>query len=560
LVPIQEGRLGPGSMKLLGDAELGDLLGSVPAAERVGVFLAGCAVEADRARLRDIGRGVWPAATVTVGSDRESGYAAAFGRGDGISVIAGTGSAVTGRHGGKEEQAGGWGHLLGDSGGGYDLAIRALRAVLFQYDTARTISDFARDILHALSLNTLRDLTSWVQAAQKSDLARLTPLLFNHEADPRIAAILREGAATLAALTASVARRLEFEHSPVRLTGGVFVHQPHYYRMFRAALGEAAPGAEVSVCETPASLGAAWLASRGEGAITRPAAAAVLPGADLETAHTEQTNPRSHGLDRLTTREMVALFIQEERWVEEALRHCEASLTEAVEIVSAALGEGGRLFYVGAGTSGRLGILDASEMPPTFGVAPTMVQGIIAGGAQAVFQSAEGAEDDAAAARRALDHRGVRAGDVVCGIAASGRTPFVRGALNAARRAGAKTILLTCNPEHLPLDPAPDIAIALPTGPEIIAGSTRLKAGTATKVALNIISSCAMVRLGRVEGNLMSHMQPTNEKLRARAIRLVATRLGVCEKSAKERLICSNWDIQKALLQSQARGQNETIS
>jgi N-acetylmuramic acid 6-phosphate etherase len=271
------------------------------------------------------------------------------------------------------------------------------------------------------------------------------------------------------------------------------------------------------------------------------------PSETLGSAVTEQPNPRSRELDALDTRELVDLFIEEERFVQEALRACADQITAATKLVADALRNGGRLFYVGAGTSGRLGVLDASEMPPTFGTAPEMVQGIIAGGAHALFRSVEGAEDDTAAAAVAVQDRGVKAGDIVCGMAASGRTPFVLAALVRAKGQGAKTILLTCNPARATIDPPPDLAIDLPTGPELLTGSTRLKAGTATKVALNIISTGAMIALGKVRGNLMIDVAVTNAKLRDRAIRLVAELAGCSYAEAVQRLERANWVPRAAL-------------
>jgi N-acetylmuramic acid 6-phosphate etherase len=512
LRPIQEGRLGPGSMKLLEPSALRRLLSVLPRkVSRVGVYLAGCATLQDRRLLQDIASSVWPDAAIRVGSDRESGFAAAFGNADGITIIAGTGSAVTGRYAGSEDRAGGWGHLLGDSGGGYDLAIRALRRVLFDFDTGRLITDLAREILRTLGLNTLRELTTWAQTAQKNDLARLTPLLFEHETEA--GEILRDGADALARLTAAVTRRLAFRRPPVQLMG--------------------------------ASFGAAFLAA--DAASLVPSQADALAESSLHRAITEQSNPRSRHLDRMPVRELVALFVHEERKVENALAENIDHLAKAVEVATQSLSNGGRLFYVGAGTSGRLGVLDASEMPPTFGVSADRVQAIIAGGAPAIQASIEGAEDDATAGALAVNERGVGAGDVVCGITASGRTPFVRGALEAARALGAATILLTCNPNREKRSMIADVELDLPTGPELITGSTRLKAGTATKVALNILSSCTMIQLGRVEGNLMSCLQPTNKKLRDRATRIVAARLGLSEAEARNRLDCANWDIRAAL-------------
>jgi N-acetylmuramic acid 6-phosphate etherase len=552
LRPVEEGRLGPGSMKLLDPEALRRLLAVLPRqVSHVGVFLAGCATEQDRRRLGEIASSIWPDAAVRAGSDRESGFAAAFGNGDGIAVIAGTGSAVTGRKAGSEDRAGGWGHLLGDSGGGYDLAIRALRRVLFDFDTGRRISALARETLRALGLNTLRELTAWAQSAQKNDLARLTPLLF--ERDSEVGEILQEGAEALAMLAAAVCRRLAFHRPPVQLMGGVFLNQPLYVRLFSEALEREWPGSEVAVCGTPASLGAALLAG---GALKiLPHEGEPSDEVALRRAATEQRNPLSSNLDRMPIRDLVSLFVREQRRVEEALAENVDSLARAVELATRSLENGGRLFYAGAGTSGRLGVLDASEMPPTFGVPPDRVQAIIAGGAPAIQASVEGAEDDALAGALAIEERGVTQGDAVCGITASGRTPFVRGALQAAKIAGAATILLTCNPNREKGYIQADVELDLPTGPELITGSTRMKAGTATKVVLNILSSCAMIRLGRVDGNLMTCLQPTNKKLRSRAALIVAARLGLSEAEARSRLQCANWDIRSALMTRRDNGQ-----
>lgn len=541
---LREGRLGPGNMKLLSPDALRSLLAALPGGlTHAGIFLAGCATAQDRAQLRDLAATIWPGAVLATGGDRESAFAAAFGSGDGIAVIAGTGSAVTGRKGGVEDRAGGWGHLLGDSGGGYDLAIHALRGILFDFDTARHITPLAREILRTLGLNSLRELTAWAQTAHKHDLARLTPLVFQHEAETR--EILCAGAGALAELTSAVANRLEMSHPPVRLLGGLFVWQKRYADLFSEALAKLCPGAQASVSAAPASLGAVRLALQAPDLAVSPAEIFSEPA--LHEAATEQSNPRSQFLDRLTTRELVELFVREERCVEEALAAVAEPLTHAVDLVAGALAAGGRLFYAGAGTSGRLGVLDASEMPPTFGVSSSLVQALIAGGPAAIQQSIEGAEDDVLAGAQAVRDRGVSAADVVCGITASGRTPFVRGALEAATAAGAGTILLTCNPRRQKNLLAAQVEIDLPTGPELITGSTRLKAGTATKVALNILSSCAMIRFGRVDGNFMSCLQPTNDKLRERAARFVAARMQIPESEARARLEWAKWNIRDVL-------------
>jgi N-acetylmuramic acid 6-phosphate etherase len=265
----------------------------------------------------------------------------------------------------------------------------------------------------------------------------------------------------------------------------------------------------------------------------------------MSVVSTEAANPKSTNLDKLSARELVELFVTEERCVESALRERIHELAQAVEQAGMVVMNGGRIFYVGAGTSGRLGVFDAAEIPPTFGAPPELIQGIIAGGATALQRSVEGAEDDATNGAFAIEARDITARDLVVGISASGRASFVRGALARAREIGAKTIFLTCNSDSE--NDGVDLTIELPTGPEIVAGSTRLKAGTATKVALNIISTGAMVRLGRVRGNLMIDLQPTNRKLRARAVRLVSQISGCDEKMARDRLERAGWNVRMAL-------------
>ncbi|HMO66946.1 MAG TPA: N-acetylmuramic acid 6-phosphate etherase, partial [Verrucomicrobiota bacterium] len=222
-------------------------------------------------------------------------------------------------------------------------------------------------------------------------------------------------------------------------------------------------------------------------------------------------------------------------------------LQRALRRIVRALKGGGRLFYAGAGTSGRLGILDASECPPTFRTPPEMVQAIMAGGRDAVFRAVEGAEDDEGAGGAAVRFRGVRRGDVLVGIAASGRTPFVWGALDAARARGAATVLLCFNPRVvIPRGRRPAVVIAADLGPEVLTGSTRLKAGTATKLALNLFSTLAMVRLGKVVANLMVDVNPSNEKLRDRAVRIVRELAGADEAAARAALEAEGWVVQAA--------------
>jgi N-acetylmuramic acid 6-phosphate etherase len=255
----------------------------------------------------------------------------------------------------------------------------------------------------------------------------------------------------------------------------------------------------------------------------------------LDRSHllTEQPLPESAQLDRLSIEQAVELLHQQDQLAVAAVGRQRDAIVRAIEVVVDRLAGGGRLIYVGAGTSGRLGVLDAAECPPTFRSDPQMVQGIIAGGKQAMFQAQEGAEDSAEAGAAAMDERSVNARDVVMGIAAGGTTPFVRGALERARALGARTIFLCCV-QKTAGEPEVDVVIRPLVGPEIITGSTRLKAGTATKLVLNAISTIAMVRLGKVYGNLMVDLRASNQKLRDRAERIVAAVTGVSREQAAD--------------------------
>jgi len=246
----------------------------------------------------------------------------------------------------------------------------------------------------------------------------------------------------------------------------------------------------------------------------------------LEQLLTEQPNPASRNIDALPTGQILEIINQEDKKIAVAVEVEIPNIARAVDAIVAALRAGGRLFYIGAGTSGRLGVLDASECPPTFDVPPEMVQGIIAGGERALARSTEASEDDPASGERDLLERGFTGKDILAGIATSGRTPYVLGAIHAARRLRAVTIGISCTPDS-DLARTSDIAITPLPGPEIVTGSTRMKAGTATKLVLNMLSTASMIRMGFVYGNLMVNVQPKNEKLRDRAKRIIAKAAGV---------------------------------
>jgi len=264
---------------------------------------------------------------------------------------------------------------------------------------------------------------------------------------------------------------------------------------------------------------------------------------------TEEENPRTANLSSLSSPEIVQIMNDEDEQVAIAVRALLPEIARAVDGIVERLRAGGRLFYIGTGTSGRLGVLDAAECPPTFGVAPELVQGIIAGGYQACHRAVEASEDDAYAGAHDLGESGFTIADVLVGIAASGRTPYTVGAVEYARGVGALTIALTCAPES-PITKAAEIAIAPVVGPEVIAGSTRLKAGTAQKMVLNMLSTATMIRLGYVTGNRMTNVQTRNVKLRERALRILESEAGLDEAHAKAVLTETGGDLPLALVMS----------
>jgi N-acetylmuramic acid 6-phosphate etherase len=588
-----QGTAGPGNTLLLGAPALQDLLGTIAGVAgrdvvAIGGAFAGCAQATEKKRVEEAIRLVWPhVAAVRAMEDTRSILAAAFGDGPGIVVIAGTGANVAGQKSlaSPMEKAGGWGHLFADRGSAYDLARRGMEEVFTQWDEEQKITPLGRAYLKAAQIDTLDELVPFLlRDTGKTVVAGYARCVFEAatQGDRAARALLDEAAAALAKKVAAVAKRLAAKPVRVALTGGLFENQAGYRARFTRALHKILPKARVTLAESAGAVGAARVAraladeekskersqvqhgnegtaeAKGIPHVLQAPAAGTLPATDLKpiaeparlaafsAASTEQRNPRSRGLDRRTIPQLVDLFIREERQVERALAAQRGAIARAAALVARKLRAGGRLIYVGAGTSGRLGVVDASEMPPTFNAPPEQVQAIMAGGAAAVFKSQEGAEDARAPAVTELRSRQLSRHDVVCGIAASGQTPFVLAALEEARRAGAGAILLSCNPNRK-LRTRVDVAIDLPTGPELVTGSTRLKAGTATKLVLNMLSTIAMVRLGRVQDNLMINVQATNDKLRARCVRLVGALAEVESDEAQWVLEANAWRVPAAL-------------
>ncbi|MFM8420930.1 MAG: N-acetylmuramic acid 6-phosphate etherase, partial [Verrucomicrobiota bacterium] len=545
---------GPCNLRLVTDdaleAHFRSIAAQFPSPSGVGVGMAGVRDKADIQRVLNILGRVFPGVPAEADHDLESALCAAdldlreSGR-HRVILLSGTGSCCYGRSSsGKTAKVGGWGHLLGDRGSAYDVVHRALRAAAHHLDHSGRWCRLGQRALRATGLNAPNDLIAWMQSATKTDVAALAPEVFEaaSEGDAVARAVLADTVAILAEDAVACVRRLGpcREGADVVLAGSVVLRQAGFARRVAARVRKAVPRARVMPLERDSAWGAvvmgvrAWRRAGGNPANgDRPARPDRADGADRVDATcripgsrglspTELRNPASMELDRLPVERAVGLMLDEEARVAGAIRPHARELATLVRLVAAALGAGGRLIYVGAGTSGRLGVLDASECPPTFKSPPEWVQGIIAGGFPALHSAVEGAEDSPDQGAAAIAGRGVGPLDVVVGIAASGRTPFVWGALHEARRRGASTALLCFNPGIQPLRGGPpDVLLAIDTGPEVLTGSTRLKAGTATKVVLNILTTLAMVRRGKVVGNLMVDLNPSNAKLRDRAARIV---------------------------------------
>ena len=548
--------LGPLNLKLASDAQILSMFLRIHAASRpwsplappeagklplpaISLCLSGCRTVADRTRVHALAARVWPRARCFVGNDLDSGFAAAFGvERDGILVISGTGSCVYGRRGGRAVQVGGWGHLLGDHGSGYWIAQRTLHAALREFDRTGRPNGTLRKVLRALCLNSPNQLIDWMRQAGKAEVASLA-----REIGSDNRPVLAEAARQLAADCAAVTKALRLARPDVALTGGVLVHHRGFRRLLVAEIRQRLPGVRIRQSRHEPARGALQLALGGGAANSpRRIRGEIRSYRNISAALTEQRNPRTMDLQHRTIPQLIDTMLVEESRVVPAIRQQKAAIAQTIRAIGAAFKRGGRLFYVGAGTSGRIGVLDASECPPTFSTRPDMVQGIIAGGAVALHTAVEGAEDDPLAGAEAIRNRDVAKRDVVVGIAASGSTPFVLGALDEAKRRGAKTFLLSFSKplttHHSPL--------TILTGPEVLTGSTRLKAGTATKLVLNMLTTIPMIRLGKVVSNLMVDVKPNSEKLRHRACRIVAELRHCSEAEARRRLQRANWHVKLA--------------
>ena len=293
------------------------------------------------------------------------------------------------------------------------------------------------------------------------------------------------------------------------------------------------------------------LASKMSDASRKSRPLAVSTTSKWQSLPTEQINPNSLAIDKTAVRDIIDMVVNEDRKVVAAVHKEKEKIAHGVEIITQSLRRGGRVIFVGAGTSGRLGVVEAAEMPPTFGTPPRIVQGIMAGGQEAVFQAKEGVEDNYEEGGRSIARLRLSARDVVIGVSASGITPFVRGALTRGRKAGAKIIFVTCWPGS-ELQTFVDLLIAPAVGPEIIAGSTRLKAGTATKMVLNMLTTIAMIKWGKTYGNLMVDVRTGSEKLKDRAKRILGVVTGLEPEDAEALLKRARWNVKAAIVMQKA--------
>ncbi len=560
--------LGPCNLRLIDDTRLEahfrDVANGVPGPSAIGIGMAGVRDGRDCDRVRAVVERLWPGTPSRIDHDLESAISTpdldpGSCEESRVVILSGTGSCCFGRTaGGRTVKVGGWGHLLGDRGSAYDVAFRALRATAHEFDHTGGLGLLGKRILRRLGLTEPNDLIEWLAKAGKGDVAALAPLVFetSTSGDRTAARVVSETVEILAADALACARRLRSASRPVRflVAGSVLLKQPGLVQRLRRRIRAVLPAARVEPLARDSVWGAVVMARAALSQPELPQAQAnpkslkarSMPVApvSLQTSPTECRNSRSTHLDRLSVTAAIGLMLNEDSRIPDSIRPHSRVLARLIRETASALQKGGRLFYVGAGTSGRLGVLDASECPPTFGTPRDWVQGIMAGGLLALHSSVEGAEDHPDQGIAAVVDRAVGPDDVVLGIAASGRTPFVWGALAEARKRGATTALLCFNP-HLDFKTAwrPHHVLAIDAGPEVLTGSTRLKAGTATKLVLNILTTLVMVQLGKVVGNLMVDLKPSNEKLRDRACRIVSELTPLDTERARVELERSGWNV-----------------
>lgn len=518
--------------------------------------LAGVGRPEERQRFIEIGAELLPGLPLQVAHDALAALAGGLGRRQGIVLIAGTGMIVYGENEqGQPARAGGWGPLL-DQGGGYRLALDMLRAICRANDGLALPTSLTGRVLHSLDLAQPGDLIRWLYGSDRpaAEVAALAPLvLAEAEAGDSLAAgIVARSADILAEAVDAVARRLGVwvQPTPLVLAGSLLTQNSFYRDLVSQAVQTRLPHCQPRLPQADPATGAALLALEGLGYPLPGLTATPEPAPDIWSS--EQRNLLTRQIDVQPALTLAALMHIQDQQAVAAVGAVLPAIAQAVEAIARRMGRGGRLIYAGAGTSGRLGILDAAECPPTFNSDPVQVIGLIAGGPAAIRGAVEGAEDDALAGATDVAKLAVGPNDSLVGLAASGRTPYVRGALEAARQRGALTIALTCN-LPAPLADVAERVIAPLVGPEALTGSTRLKAGTAQKLVLNMLSTGVMVRLGKSYGNLMVDVRASNAKLHNRARRIVAQACDLDETQAAALLARCQGEVKTAIVCHLAR-------
>ncbi|XP_054168900.1 uncharacterized protein LOC128966112 [Oppia nitens] len=567
--------------------------------QRIAIGMPGIIADPDKKALSRVVSKVWPNLShVWVGNDTDTALACIDDTKYAIKciVISGTGSCCYGNNGHKTVKIGGHGHIIGDRGSGYAISHMALREALkdFEYnhystdttDTNGDTQDKAHEdkdillncLLKHLNLKSVYELVGWSIVASKAELADLAHVVIRQfTIGNRIARQVIEQAVDdlvndIKCLTSQLRRNVSShshdstnESIQIGFTGSLLTRSEIFSKLVLQklkqnvknidvlVLRDTVMGALKMISPTNQDIGDSGL-QNGDSVVNHMSREQleqlVLPVA-TSLSLTEQRNQRSRNLHEMPVADAIELMISEETEKFQAIGQQIKSIEVLVNRITESFKNNGRLFYVGSGTSGRLGILDASECPPTFSCPSYLVQGIIAGGNKAIHTSVEGAEDSIIDGINAIDDKHITDKDVVIGIAACGRTPFVWGALYAARNHKAYTCLLCFNPNiqsRLDLD----LVIAVPTGPEILTGSTRLKAGSATKCILNMLTTLSMVQLGKCFENLMVDLKPSNDKLRDRALRISLILLNdnqVSDSDVKQCLLKNNYDIKKTVIE-----------
>ena len=556
--------VGPGNLQLLNAEGLAALLSSIrdqlpSQPDRIGIGMAGVRSAGDRDRLRRAVATTWPNTPSTVGDDLILALEAGEWPADcaaQVLQLSGTGSCCLGRHrNGASVKVGGRGHIIGDRGSACDIAVHALRSTVTISDIDADWPLLGADMVTFLQMNDPESLIEWSMTASKAEIASLAQVVFeaaSSRQDEIAVAILRRASERLSKDAVHCAARVAQPEEKVQflLNGSTLLKNGWFADEVTAKILAARPGSEVVRVARPGIWGALALARQAGTQAAPKTIAASEPKQTswrpVASAPTEGSNSKSAGFAEMPLADAIKLMLAEDATLPGKVLAESAHIEWTVNAVAHAFASGGRLIYCGAGTSGRLGVLDASECPPTFRTPASLVQGIIAGGRTALWSAVEGAEDDEAAGIRSIASRSITTQDVVIGISASGHAPFIWGCLAEARRRGAKTVLVACNPGYRD-HPLLDRAILPETGPEVLTGSTRLKAGTATKLVLNLITTLALARSGKVVSNLMIDLNPSNTKLRDRATRIVQELAQVDAAAARQALESNGWVIRQAL-------------